>query len=90
MEPFLLNKAFVSADPEYTWLSNRMDDSFEIKLKDKSVVVCGYNGIGKTSFARCIKKKSSLNFRFLDYENDVLGETTAKIVIAPRALYERR
>lgn len=86
MTPFILNKAYVSTNPNFVWLSNKMDDSFEIRVDNKSVVVFGFNGIGKTSFAKCLKEDSSLNYRFLDYEEDIFGDDATKIVIAPNLL----
>lgn len=78
-----INKTYVSNNPNYAWLSNKMDDSFEIDIDTKSVVVFGYNGIGKTSFTKCLKEDSSINYRFLDYEENIFGNDVTKIVIAP-------
>lgn len=49
---------------EYLNFSKQM----EISLNDKSKVIFGYNGIGKTSIYKKIMEKHSNDYAFLDYE----------------------
>lgn len=51
---------------EYLNFSKQM----EINLNDKSKVIFGYNGIGKTSIYKKIMEKHSNDYAFLDYEKN--------------------
>lgn len=86
MALFTINKAYVLNNSNYSWLSSKMDDSFEIKIGSKSVVVFGYNGIGKTSLAKCLREDYSLNFKYLDYEEEIFDGEATIVTIAPNVL----
>lgn len=51
-----IEKNFVSQFTDYDWLANKMDSSFEIPINDeKTKIIFGFNGIGKTSFTKCLR-----------------------------------
>ena len=65
-----IEKNFVSQFTDYDWLANKMDSSFEIPINDgKTKIIFGFNGIGKTSFKKCLRENNSDNLRILDYES---------------------
>lgn len=79
-----INKAYFDDKLDYSWLQNKLDDSFIIKIGDKSKLVYGYNGIGKSSLSSCLKEyNTSNNFMFLDYETVSQKYSGNEIVIAP-------
>ena len=78
-----IEKNFVSQFTDYDWLANKMDSSFEIPINDgKTKIIFGFNGIGKTSFTKCLRENNSDNLRFLDYES-IFDENKNEITISP-------
>lgn len=78
-----IDKNYVSQFTEYNWLANKMDSSFEIPINDgKTKIIFGFNGIGKSSFTKCMRDNNSDNLRFLDYES-IFDENKNEIIISP-------
>lgn len=46
---FILDKKFIEKT-DYSWFANKLDDNFKIELNNESMVIFGYNGIGKVLF----------------------------------------
>ena len=75
-----IDKNFIAQFEDYNWLSNKMDSTFEIPINDgKTKIIFGFNGIGKSSFTKCLRKKNTNNLRFLDYES-VFDEDKNEII----------
>ena len=80
----VINKDYFKDKPEYSYLSSKIDDSFELTIGDKSKIVFGFNGIGKSSISSCLTNyNESNNFRFLDYETETQKYSGNEIVISP-------
>ena len=78
-----IDKNFIAQFEDYDWLSNKMDSTFEIPINDgKTKIIFGFNGIGKSSFTKCLRKNNTNNLRFLDYES-VFDEDKNEIIISP-------
>ena len=45
---FILDKKFIEKT-DYSWFANKLDDNFKIELNNESMVIFGYNGIGKST-----------------------------------------
>lgn len=54
--------------PELDWFANKLDSNFSLDLDDKSKVIFGFNGVGKSSLCRIIKGKYPDEVDFLDYK----------------------
>ena len=63
----------------------KFDNSFVINASDKSQIIFGYNGIGKSSIYKYLKNKF-YNYDFLDYENtkDSFLKYKKEVVIGAR------
>ena len=79
-----INKAYFSDKPDYAWLENKLDSTFELIIGDTSKIVYGFNGIGKSSFSNCLKSHNDLNnFMFFDYESENQKHSGNSITISP-------
>lgn len=79
-----INKAYFSDKPDYSWLEEKLDPSFELIIGDTSKIIYGFNGIGKSSFCNCLKRYNEANnYMFLDYETENQKISGATITISP-------
>ena len=79
----IIDKNYLSTKPKYDWLEKKLEPNFKIVLDDKSKIIFGFNGIGKTSFSKCLQEDVSNNFKFLDYENEIQKPGENEIKISP-------
>jgi len=78
-----IDKSFISRFVDFEWLAKKMDESFSISVNDGNTkIVFGFNGIGKSSFTKCLRDNNTENLRFLDYEQS-FSEDKNEIVISP-------
>ncbi len=65
---FTFDKNFV-LNSTNSWFANKLDNGFSLVVNDtKSIVIFGYNGIGKSTIFKCIKNSNNPEISFLDYE----------------------
>lgn len=78
-----IDKTFISRFADFDWLANKMDVTFSIPVNDgHTKIVFGFNGIGKSSFTKCLRDNNTENLRFLDYESS-FSEDKNEIIISP-------
>lgn len=53
---------------KYKWFADKLDTNFELALGDKSKVIFGFNGIGKSTICKILKSLNLSNVEFLDYD----------------------
>lgn len=53
---------------EYKWFADKLDNNFELILGDKSKVIFGFNGIGKSTLCKILQGLNFSNVEFLDYD----------------------
>lgn len=53
---------------EYKWFADKLDTSFELILGDKSKVIFGFNGIGKSTLCKILRSLNLSNIEFLNYD----------------------
>lgn len=54
-------------NPGYNWFSGKLDPNFSIPDDNRSKVIFGFNGIGKTSIFRCIQESNNPDIEFIEY-----------------------
>ena len=65
---FDFNKNYVS-NSSNSWFASKLDNNFNLTIdENKSIVIFGYNGLGKSSIFKCIKSVNDSSISFLDYE----------------------
>ncbi len=65
---------------EYKWFSEKLNDEFKLTIGDKSKVIFGYNGIGKTTLFKILKSKYLEETEFLTYEEKaIIKESELKL-----------
>lgn len=72
-------------DPEYVWFKNKLDTDFSIPDDNKSKIIFGFNGVGKSTLFKCIGKTSNNDIEYLEYGdiNTQLIKSKKKIIISP-------
>lgn len=55
---------------EYNWFADKLDENFELILGNKSKVIFGFNGIGKSTLCDILKKLNNSNIEFLNYDQE--------------------
>lgn len=76
----ILNKNNIPS--EFAWFAEKLDNSFKIRLGEKSKVIFGFNGIGKSTLCKILKNKNFPNLEFLSYdqaENSIINEKLIKL-----------
>lgn len=66
----------------FEWFSNKLSSDFELTLGDKSKVIFGFNGIGKSTLCDVLKSLNLPNVDFLNYdqsENSLIDKTEIKL-----------
>ena len=89
MRTITLDKAYLSVKPDFEWLETKIHSSFSLTIGDKSKIVFGFNGIGKSSLANALRGDMNVSFRFLDYERDEresIDGVHKELTIAPSVL----
>lgn len=79
----VIDKNYLLSKPRYSWLEKKLEPNFKIVIDDKSKIIFGFNGIGKTSFSKCLQEDTTNNFKFLDYENESQKPGEKEIKISP-------
>jgi ATPase subunit of ABC transporter with duplicated ATPase domains len=59
--------SITETDIEYEWFKNKLDTNFSIPDDNKSKVIFGFNGIGKSTIFKCISKTSNDKIAYLEY-----------------------
>lgn len=80
---FILDKKFIEKT-DYSWFANKLDDNFKIELNNESMVIFGYNGIGKSTIFNCIKSANNEYIDYLDYDSrddKIFGNTKLEISV---------
>ncbi len=62
----IINKTNIP--PEYKWFSDKLDNNFQLLLGDRSKVIFGFNGIGKSTLCKILKSLNFTNVEFLNYD----------------------
>lgn len=81
----MFNKQSILENKGFDFLKMKLSDTFSIPDDDRSKVIFGYNGIGKTSIFRYIKEyKDDSRLVFLDYidERDTFIKNKKKVTIS--------
>lgn len=68
----------------YSWFKNKLENSFQIPDNQRSKVIFGFNGIGKTTLFKCLKEMNNAAIEYLEYGElkDVLVKQKNKLVIS--------
>ena len=69
---------------EFEWFKEKLDDDFLIEDEGKSIVLFGFNGIGKTTIYRILRENLSDKTFFIDYEagRDFVESKKKELVIS--------
>lgn len=83
-----INKAYFVGKNDYSWLGDKLAPEFNLIIGDKTKIIYGFNGIGKSSFTNCLRAYNKTeNLFFLDYETIDSQYNSTSIRISP-LIYE--
>lgn len=61
----LINKKSIPV--KNNWFSSKLSEDFKVEINDKSIVIFGFNGIGKSTLFNSMKELNNKEIEYLDY-----------------------
>lgn len=79
----LFNKNCITNE-SYSWFKDKLENSFQILDNQRSKVIFGFNGIGKTTLFKCLKEMNNEAMEYLEYGElkDILVKQRDKLIIS--------